>query len=194
MTLNVDMKAFRASLQKVRDATKKEEAVIVNGALKDIAFRAASFTPKSSASKISSIPKKVLARIAVAHLTKTRSGFTRSDIKETMKKILKARKSHVGALRAGWIPAIQAFGGTYRGAKLSPASTAARGGAKKATIANLSGAIINTIVTRSHNGKHSAEHIAVAVAGLERAVAFVTKDKNDYAQRKIDALLTKLSD
>lgn len=204
ISLTADLGDFRAALRKVKVATKKAEADIVNGALKDVAFRAASFTPKTSQARVVSqlTSDGLLPALASMSLnkrvgknTKTAKVWGRPQHHAEMLRILAARRRGVNAIRAGWIPAIQSLGGSFRGVKVIPGGSAAQGTAKPATIDNLSGFIVNTVKTMS--GSHivyTADEIAVALAALEKAIVFVTKDKNDYAQRKIDAILTAHSD
>jgi len=204
MKLTADLRAFSAALRKVKEVTRKEEADIVNKALKDVAFRAASFTPKAQASIIRNrllsdglLP--ALASIACnkkyGKNMKGARAWGKAEHAAMMLNILAARRRGIGALRAGWIPAILKFGGKYRGAKLKPGGSASHGTASKATIANLSGFIENAVEVHDHAGRsYTADEIRVATLALQNAVAFVTRDRENYAQRKIDALLTKHSD
>ena len=190
MTMQVDLSKFRAALVAVKNQTKKPEADIVNRAMRDVAFRSASFTPKATASSINSAlggkTGRVLAGLAAVACNKKFGvkKWSRVEHKEMMAKILKRRKSGIGALRAGWIPAIQALGGSYRGAKLGSGS-ASLGTAKKATINNLVGTIKNAVFTRNHKGeKKGAGSIHVSINALQKAVQFVSKDREAYLDRK----------
>jgi len=110
--------------------------------------------------------------------------WSRVQHKEMMAKILKRRKSGIGALRAGWIPAIQALGGSYRGAKLR-AGSASKGTAKKATINNLVGTIKNTVITKNYKGEEQGVgSINIAVDALGKAIRFVINDRQTYLDRK----------
>lgn len=193
--LTYDRKAFATAICKVVVVTKKAEADVVNKALKDVAFRAASFTPKSSMAKIrASFTKQSLAKYAVRTLKAKGEPVTRKSVKQMMRAIIKRKNSSIGALRAGWIPAIEALGGTYRGAKKKPGGSAAQGKAIRAIPARLQGMIENTIMTTSRDGRHSADEIAVSIAGLERGIEFVRQDREGYAQRKLEQALAKASD
>jgi hypothetical protein len=217
-----NVKAFVAALQRVEKATKKPAANIVNGALKDVAFRAMSFTPYADPGKIQAelYRDKILIKLAVQRLVR-RSGkaiidrrgnsvltargrqkryssqITPAAIGREATKILKRRINSSRAARAGWIPSVRAFGGSIRGGgKLKAGSSASKGGATKATVSRLKGVIRNALMTRNHNGKRtSVENISEAVQALEKAVAFVTADKNSYARSKeMRAVLRKASD
>ena len=190
MTMQVDLSKFRAALVAVKNQTKKPEADIVNRAMRDVAFRSASFTPKATASSINSAlggkTGRVLAGLAAVACNKKFGvkKWSRVEHKEMMVKILKRRKSGIGALRAGWIPAIQALGGSYRGAKLASGS-ASKGTAKKATINNLVGVIKNAVFTRNNKGeKTGVGNIAVASDALGKAIRFVINDRQTYLDRK----------
>lgn len=193
--MTIDISRFQRSLREVRRVSKRSEAEIVNKALKDVAFRSASFTPKSNAAKIRGElqQNKLAIRLAVATLKKRRGKFNSNDVKDMAARIVKARTSHVSALRAGWIPAIQKLGGNYRGAKLSQSGTAADGTASKATIWRLSGFIRNSIVTKNSKGRTSAGNITVLKQGLAKAIDFVTNDRETYAATKMRAALRRIT-
>ena len=190
MTMEVDLSKFRAALVAVKNQTKKPEADIVNRAMRDVAFRSASFTPRATASAVksglSAQNGKLLAALA-AIACNNKFGvkkWTREQHKEMMGRVLTRRKAGLGALRAGWIPAIQALGGSYRGAKLR-AGSASKGTAKKATINNLTGIIKNVVETRNYKGdKTGVGNIAVASDALGKAIRFVINDRQTYLDRK----------
>lgn len=197
--LTVDLDRFRAALRNVMTATKKTESEIVNRAARNIAFRAASFTPKAAADGISSGLKTdgLLPRLASAACNKKfgLKKWGRKQHREMMKAILKRRRAGVGALRAGWIPAIQALGGSYRGAKLDAGRSAASGYAFKASANDLSALIVNNVTVVSARGKKfQADQIPLAVAALERAVNFVTEDIEGYAIKKMNETLEREGD
>lgn len=194
ITMSYDVKAFRAALANVVRVTKKAEADVVNKALKDVALRAAQFTPKSTIAKMKAdMTTKKLAKAAAKHLH-SKGNYNKHDLRDYMARIARARAGRVGALRAGWIPALAALGFTYRGAKAKSSSSAAHGTALRASPSKLNGLISNTIVTRSADGNHEAGDIAVAKRGLEEAVRFVTLDRDNYALRKIEQALKSASD
>jgi hypothetical protein len=191
MTMEVDLSKFRAALVAVKNQTKKPEADIVNRAMRDVAFRSASFTPKASASTVNSglggKNGRVLTGLAAIACNKKYGAkkWSRVQHKEMMATILKSRKAGLGALRAGWIPAIQALGGSYRGAKLR-AGSASQGTAKKATINNLVGVIKNAVFTRNYKGeKKGAGSIGVSIDALGKAIRFVINDRQSYLDRKM---------
>lgn len=191
-----NVRELQQALREVMKVTTKTEAQIVNGTLKDVAFRASSFTPKTSPAKIRADLRKPGLLPALASKYLARKGkFTREEHADYMRRIVKARASHGAAVRVGWFPAIIALGGNIRGsaaASFSHLGSAARGRAKKATISRLQGEIVNMIVTRDNTGKRSGGgEIGPAIRGLERAIAFVANDRIRYAERKLKAALRK---
>jgi hypothetical protein len=198
-TLTCDLTKFRAALANVALASKKPEAEIINKALKDVAFRSAQFTPKTTPAKVrSSLPKEILFRIAAKHLSEKQGKYTKQELRATAGRIAKRRRSGIGGVRAGWIPAIMALGGTYRGAKAKPGGSAKKGTAKKAGAFRMAGLIRNSVITtqfakRTNTG---AGNIQFAVDALRKAVVFVTNDRQAYAERKagVGKVLRKYSD
>jgi len=203
MTMKADLSKFRAALLAVKNQTKKPEVDIVNKALRDVAFRSASYTPKVSVSTIISTLKGG-SKNALLFWLATEACNKKFGVKQWKKKertkmaraIYRRRKGGVGALRAGWIPAIQALGGSYRGAKLL-AGSASKGTAKKATVGKLVGIIKNAVVTKNFEGKNEgAGTINIAIDALSKAVRFVTTDRQSYLERrkKISKVLKANSD
>jgi len=198
-TLTCDLTKFRAALANVALASKKPEAEIINKALKDVAFRSAQFTPKTTPAKVrSSLPKEILFRIAAKHLSEKQGKYPKEYLRATAGRIAKRRRSGIGGVRAGWIPAIMALGGTYRGAKAKPGGSAKKGTAKKAGAFRMAGLIRNSVITtqfakRTNTG---AGNIQFAVDALRKAVVFVTNDRQAYAERKagVGKVLSKYSD
>ena len=198
-TLTCDLTKFRAALANVALASKKPEAEIINKALKDVAFRSAQFTPKTTAAKVrSSLPKEMLFRMAAKHLKEKQGKYTKAELRATAAKIAKRRRSGIGGVRAGWIPAILALGGTYRGAQSNPSGSAAKGTAHKAKGSQMSGLIRNAVVTTQFSTRTNtgAGNIPFAVDALRQAIVFVTNDRNAYAERKagVSKVLSKYSD
>ncbi len=189
-----DMSRFRRVLHLVRATTGKAEAEIVNKALKDVAYRAASFTPKTSVGTIRAAlgADNLLAKLASASLKRKQGKFTRAEHRAEMERIGKRRTRGVNALRAGWIPAIQRLGGSFRGAKLNAMGSAAHGTAKAATINHLSGYIQNAVRTTDHVGRQmGAGEIELAVHALDQAITSVTEDRENYAKKKMREALQK---
>lgn len=108
--------------------------------------------------------------------------------------------------RAGWIPAVLAMGGAIRGgqdstvggggraaADLKAGGAASRGYADAATPQKLRGTIAN-VAYDSMKGKNGARSRKDMDEALSKAVRFVARDREQYAQRKIEQTLRKNSD
>lgn len=199
VSMTSDLSRFRTALANVALASKKPHADIVNKALKDTAFRSAQFTPKTTAAKVrSGLPKEMLFRMAAKHLKEKQGKYTKAELRTTAAKIAKRRRSGIGGVRAGWIPAILALGGTYRGAQSNPSGSAAKGTAQKAKESQMAGLIRNAVVTTQFSTRTNtgAGNIPFAVDALRQAIVFVTNDRNAYAERKagVSKVLSKYSD
>ncbi len=190
IVLKADLPRFFAALRNKAKVSRKIESDGINRALKNVAFRAAQFTAKTTASQISSELKTgdLLPRLATIACNRKygKGGWNREQHSEMMKSIVKRRRSGAGALRAGWIPAIQMLGGRYRGAKVRSGTTGAEGYALKALPHKLNGLIANAVQVHNFKGQQfSAADIAIAINALERAIGFVTEDMEGYVTRKI---------
>lgn len=215
------LKQFTASLRAVASASKKPFAEIVNKALKDVAFRAMQFTEYADPGDIragltkDNIALKIAARRVSARAGQqmtdrygnaklTKSGrarvhktATQSAIRKEAASIIKKRMASSRAMRAGWIPAIKALGGSPRGEKLKQGGSASKGYASKANPSKLSGLIANALVTRSADSgrKTPVEMLSQAKDGLAKAVSYVTADRNNHARKKeTEKLLKQHSD
>ncbi len=195
--LTADFSRFREKMRAAALASKKDDAYIVNRTCRNVAFRAASFTPKTTAAKIRADLRrgKLLVKLAASQLKKQKGKFTRKDLADRMRRIQKSRTGNVTALRAGWAKAIIEMGGNFRGAKLRAAGSAAEGFGRRATLAHLFAHIRNAIVTRDHSGRETgAANIPVLRIALSQAIEFVTADMEVYAMRKKDQTLRQHSD
>lgn len=221
MSLKFNKSEFEASLRAVGQGVKRPFSEIVNKALKDVGFRAMQFSEFADPGKIEAeLRRNQLAlRIASKKLsgrrgkqkvdrfgnTKLTKGgraqkfgrVTRVQIGRYAAKLIRRRKAGSKAVRAGWIPAVRAFGGTIRAgnAQLRPGRSTAKGYAKKATPAKLNGEIANALITRNYAGKKTnVEQIAMAQRALDQAVQYVTMDRNQHAQERVERELRKHSD
>jgi len=183
--LTVSDKELQRSLQLYAAATRKDEADILNRAGKNIAFRAAQFTPRASASAILAELSKNANELAIKILSK-RGRFKGVPIKERqeiVKKFISARRKSAGYIRAGWGPAIVAFGGNPTRLKLRPNSKFIIGFGKRATHRHLMAVLANNA--------RGAEK--VARGPLRKAIAFVARDMASYARRKLGRTASKAS-
>ena len=188
VTLKSDMKKLHASLKAVKETSRRSFTEIINKALKDVAFRAAQFTPKTKSSVVrAGLRPKLLSRIAAKALTAKQGKFKKSELAAEKKKIMARRLKGIGGVRAGWFPAIVALGGKIRGGeKMKSSGSASKGFAKKAGGLRLSGKISNAVVTTQFAKKTNtgAGNIPFAVSALRQAVLFVANDRAAHAERK----------
>lgn len=204
-----NLKRFTRSLRAVGQVTRKTETEIVNRAARDVAFRAMSFTPKTTAANISADvlgKDKLLLKLATIRIKRGNAGKTKrgrvvkgytkrgkarlgigvwqQTVKNVAKAILGSRRSRAAAFRAGWIPAVQAMGGTVRGS-VKPSSSAARGFGKKASRSSLVAHIRNAIVSINSRGARTpAGRIKTTAEALNRAILFVASDRENYVRKK----------
>lgn len=207
MSWTSNMPEFRNALRKVVTATNKDGALIVNKALKDVAFRAMSFTPKGDPAQIEAelmrdklalkivskrLKKRVGSSFTVGGKSKGILRVTRAQIATEARKLIEGRKRRRGFMRAGWIPAIKRHGGSIQGERpKSPLSKL--GEAKLATPEQMSGEIANFVYDRM-SGPAGGRSRAAMEAALARAVQFVAADREEYARRKIEQTLKEHSD
>ena len=159
VTLKSDMKKLHASLKAVKETSRRSFTEIINKALKDVAFRAAQFTPKTKSSVVrAGLRPKLLSRIAAKALTAKQGKFKKSELAAEKKKIMARRLKGIGGVRAGWFPAIVALGG------------------------KISNAVVTTQFAKKTNT--GAGNIPFAVSALRQAVLFVANDRAAHAERK----------
>jgi hypothetical protein len=125
-------KAFAATLRQYSSFSKLTAAEAINKKAKDVAIRTISRTTKADAAKIEATlrgPGRGGGTLVYRLFDKT--GMTRAEIKAKAQRLIRARKSAVGYIRAGWYKAAQAFGA--RGGKIKEGGLAAAGRGVKAT-------------------------------------------------------------
>lgn len=161
---------FSAALREYKEATGKDEVEILNRAGRNVAFRAASFTPKATASRIrADLMKDPHLRYALTSLYLRKRGrgiLKKPEFRQEVKKLIARRIASRAYLRSGWAPAVIALGGSFRGKKSD------KGWAKKASVLNLITEIANTVPGIDK----------VGVKALNEAIDFVAKDMLGYAQ------------
>lgn len=194
--MSCDKRAFTAAVREIRAVTKRTEADILNRAARNVAYRAAQFTPKSSVSKIRASLRrgKLLIKLAASQLKREKGRYTRQEHIDRMRKIEKKRTGNVTALRAGWAKGIIDMGGSFRGSKLRATGSAFRGFGRKATPARLLAHLRNAVITTSTTGHQTgAGDIHFMEAALSRAIDLVAKENRAYAQRKIAQQLRRIT-
>jgi hypothetical protein len=162
---------FQHALRTYQEATGKDGVTILNRTGRNVAFRAAAFTPKATAARIrsdlSKDPHLVYALTSLA-LRKQGIGIVpKPGFRQEVQKFIARRVASIGFLRAGWAPAIEALGGSFRGRKMG-----VHGWASKATISRLITEIANTVPGIDKEG----------VFALISAVDYVAADMLEYAE------------
>lgn len=193
MPTTCNIRQFQAALKEKQRLSGKTASELLNKAARDVVFRAASFTERTTAAKIRAklMLGGLVFKIAAKRL-RGRGRFTRADVEAEAKRILNTAARAAGSVRASWAPAIIALGGSYRGRRPSPGTESAKGLAKRATPWNLVALVRSSIVTTSGKGRVTgASQIPPLTDGLNRAVAFVTRDIKEYAVRKFAKAMKK---
>lgn len=213
--LTFDRAKWARSIAAVKGATKRGRGDIVNRALKNVAFRAAQFTEKLTPDEIEEILLKDRLLLKITMKTLQREGeslptkrkgklkgvkrrrktgkITRAMISREARKIKARRRQGSGVTRAGWIPAVQKMGGSYRGAKLRAGGIASKGQGRRATDAVPVGSIENA-VTRNFTGKGGSKGRWKAEKALGRGINHVADENIRYAKKKIRETLRRVSD
>lgn len=176
----VDTSQFRLALRAYKAATQKDSVAVLNRAAKNVAFRAASFTPKGNAAKIRrdlmSDPHLRYALTSILLKKKGRGRLPSPQFQKEVDKLLAKRARSANYLRAGWARSIQDLGGSFRGVKFRGAS----GFGNKATVNRLLAEIVNTTVHGDIASVQGAE--LIGGEALQKAVAFVAADMIQFAK------------
>lgn len=194
-TLTLDTRLFDRTVRAVSVATKRAASDVLNRALKNVAFRAASFTPRRSADEIKAelMANQYALRIVTARLKRKGGKFTRKQIAQAARDLINRRRRGSGADRAGWIPAVRAFGGSFRGARLRTGSMADAGSfGARATPSRLAASMGNAYFGQS-TGKNMGGNMAAMQQALQRAILHVANENLNYAKRKIEQTLRRYS-
>lgn len=198
--LQLDTREFTKALMEYQEATKKDSAYILNRAARNVAFRAASNTPKADPSAIESellkdklalkiVTKALRAKIGTSYTTakgkvRTVTGVSRRQIAIAAKRLIANRKKRRGFMRAGWFPAIKLFGGTIRGERPLSGSKADLGGATLANPGRPIAKLYNAVYGRM-TGKAGGQSRARMEQALRQAMTFVANDMRQYAREKM---------
>lgn len=184
--IQFDRTGFHAGLQRKLAATKRAGPTVVNKAMGNVCLRAASFTPKADRAKIETelrtgglLFKLLQSPTFQSRLPRKLRGFTRgthtrAQIDAAATLLLRARNASVGAIRAGFVKAAQAFGMGQR------QRVSARGNPGKSYGVR---ATSSQAVATAANLATGA--VAVGSAPLAHAMEFVGKDLSDYAEKTL---------
>lgn len=171
MKIEFDTRQFSRALKEYHQATGKDMTEILNRSGRNVAYRAAQFTPAATAAKIRADlnhePHLKYALTSLA-LKKKGIGTLKSPLfAREVERFVARRIASRAYLRSGWAPAIEALGGTYRGRMANNR----HGWATKANILRWVTEIANTVPGIE----------TVGVEPLKRAIDFVSEDMLNYA-------------
>lgn len=202
------------AIRAVHQATDREMTDIINKTCKDVAYRAASFTPKATDDQIERDLRKdkIALKMASTKLrkrigktftktVKTKGGpkvktltinrITRRQIGTEARRMIARRKKRKGFARSGWLAALVKMGGRTVRSDNRIISKTVTGDAKPATISNLIGEVWNNVYTKL-KGRAASRTAAMMESALQKAVDFVANDMKEYAERKLTEKMVKL--
>jgi len=171
MKIQYDKRLFNQALKEYQSATGKDMVDVLNRSGRNIAFRAAQFTPAATVGKIKAdLNRDGHLKYALTSLALRKKGIGILPSPQFAKQVdlfVARRIASRAFLRSGWVPAIEALGGTYRGRKVG----LHHGWATKANIHRYLTEIANTVPGIEQ----------VGVNALRRAIDFVSVDMIEYA-------------
>lgn len=182
MKLDLDVSQFQRALKEYGEATGKDGAEILNRAGRNVAYRAAQFTPIAGVAKIRrALMSDPNLRYALTSIALRKTGgkqILRSpEFKKAVERFVSRRISSSRYLRAAWANAIEKMGGSFRGRRFKGTG----GGARPATLHKLLTELVAQTIQPDDRHARSAEN--VGIKPLQEAIDFVAKDMIDFAQR-----------
>jgi hypothetical protein len=171
MKLVLDLKQMTRALNEYKEATGKDGATVLNRAGRNVAYRAAQFTPVATPARIradlNSDPHLKYALTSL-YLKKKGRGILKSpQFQYEVDKFVARRVASRAFLRSGWAEAIIHLGGTYRGRRVGKG----HGWAHTATASALATEIANTVPGIEEMG----------TVALQGAINFVAEDMLGWA-------------
>lgn len=195
-----DLRQFDEAIFYRMETTDKALPEIINTAAKNVAYRAAQFTPFASKASIrQSLMKRpnLLAALTSRYLRATGQGkLAPPQFKAAMEAYVNARSASSKYLRAGWAPCVRALGHNFKGGvnqkmedeytKLTGKPTKIRSTASPAKRFRL--AAILTWITLQPTAAKQASAERIAFAALQKGIDFVATDMIKHAQEKLAKL------
>jgi hypothetical protein len=176
---------FLFALRAKKAACQHTVPEILNKALLNVAFRAASATPKGSPGRIrADLMRDPNLRYALTaiQLKKRGVGALKSpQFARAVEAFVKRRAASANYLRAAYAKAIEQLGGRFRGSNFKGAD----GFANKATVNRMIAQMV-TILDQP-NGSHAASAEAIGKQAIQEAIDFVAEDMLVYARAKLAA-------
>lgn len=186
----IDTREFQKAMREYESVSKRDAVEIVNKIARDVAYRSAQFTPKSSESKIRrDFLKKTGGTTLKAYKIinayrrdrglKPIWGYVMGD---AVQRWLNSKYKSVGFLRAGWAEIVMDLGGSYRGR-----SGNRRGlgkGIKARGFINPTATLYYYIPDKQFR-KSGSKILSIAFRAIQKAIAFKTNDMRKYIERKL---------
>jgi hypothetical protein len=182
--IQFNISEFVGALRAYKIASQKDGADVLNHAIRNVAYRAAEFTPVASVAKIRSSlmadPHLRYALTSIA-LKKRGVGMLKSpEFAKEVERFVSRRVSSARYLRAAYAEAIIRLGGTFKGSRFKGAS----GFANPATVGRLIAEIV--AITSQPDAGHAQSAEDIGIKALQKAVDFVANDMLVYAKRKME--------
>lgn len=192
MSLSLNTSQFEQALRQYESATGKDMADVLNRAARNVAYRAAQNTPVASRAEIKSQlfrDEKLRYALTSIRLKKRGSGILKSpQFEREVEKMVAQRMGSSRYLRAMWKPAIEKFGGTYRGAAPKHGNEG-YGIPAVDGLANIFAEI--AAIINQPDSKHAAGAERVGMKALQAAIDFVAEDMLAYAQDRMEKTASK---
>jgi hypothetical protein len=179
---NID--GFVFALRAKKAACQRTMPDILNHALRDVAFRAASYTPKANAARIrADLMSDPHLRYALTSIVLRKKGIRalkKPEFAAAVARFVSRRASSAAYLRSAYAKVIEQLGGSFKGAHFRGA---AEGFANEATAGKLIAQMVTILSQPSSQQAASAERIGIEA--INKALNFVAQDMIEYAQRKL---------
>ena len=180
------MRGFQSALRTYEKATGKDAADVLNRGVKNTLFKAFRLTRQARVGQIRRWdPARTTrsSRMLYALLTKQGRSKKGEGLQAAVEKEFKQRMSARGSLRAGWLPALRAFGGMTRARQFRGSQD---GTGRKAVASRLVAEFTNVA-----GDEESAAKILFPVAN--QAIEAAAQDMTQYAQRKMQQSANRVS-
>ena len=172
MKIAYDTRLFNQALREYSKETGKDMVDVLNRAGKNIAFRAAQFTPAATIGKIKADLNRdphLKYALTSLHLKKKGIGILPApQFAKAVEQFVARRVASRAFLRSGWANAVEYLGGSWRGRRVGKG----HGWATKANVYRYITEIANTVPGIEK----------VGTSALTKAIDFVSADMIDYAE------------
>lgn len=171
MKIQYDQKLFQQALREYQRETGKDMVDVLNRAGRNVAFRAAQFTPAATVGKIrADLNREPHLKYALTSIALRKKGIgilPSPQFRKEVEKFVARRVASRAFLRSGWANAVEYLGGTWRGRRVGRG----HGYATRASVYRFLTEVANTVPGIERIG----------VPALKKAIDFVSQDMIDYA-------------